>query len=320
MALRAWLTLAVAIGLAGCANCREDVALAGTENTAAPPGPVPELREASSDQLSELCDSVPALACGTLGERLRHAEGDAAAARGAYQRGCEAGDGDACVELGRMWRMGQGGERSNSDALSWYRVACEHEAPMGCNNAGILTRDGQGTEADRDAALGLFEQACRADYWVGCEAFGRLVMAEGLGHASADEARSALERACVEGSEPLACIALAEWAADLEDDPAVARATYSRACNLDDVPGCVEFARLAHAGVGGPADQPLARQLLDLGCRRGVLAACVDIARIYEGGDGVEPDADRAEAFMRHACEAGWTAACIPEPAPGVTD
>jgi TPR repeat protein len=79
------------------------------------------------------------------------------------------------------------------------------------------------------------------------------------------------------------------------------------------VPGCVEFARLAHAGAGGPADPVLGRQLLDLGCRRGVLAACVDIARIYETGDGVEPDSARAEAFLRHACEAGWSEACPPE-------
>ncbi len=98
---------------------------------------------------------------------------------------------------------------------------------------------------------------------------------------------------------------------------AVARTLFSRACNLDDVPACVEFARFTHAGRGGEQDRPTGRQLLDLGCRRGILDACVDLAEIYEEGVGVEPDLARAEAFRRHACEAGWQAACPREDGSG---
>ena len=309
---RSWLVASLLLS-AGCSDCGGPPSQTEGQPLPAHTVSAAELDDASVARLEELCEEVPDVACRPYGERLRNAAGDPEAARVAFQRGCEGEDGPACVALGRMWRSGQGGERSNEEALSWYRAGCEFGAAMGCNNAAILLRDGQGVDADPDLAMPLFQQACDAEYWVGCEAFGRMVMEAGLAHPSAAVARSGLERACVDGAEPLACIALAEWARDLEDDEAAARTLYSRACNLDDVPGCVEFARLAHAGAGGPADPALGRQLLDLGCRRGVLAACVDIARIYETGDGVEPDSARAEAFLRHACEAGWSEACPPE-------
>lgn len=279
-----------------------------------PPPDSAALDEATVEQLRDYCAEFPAAACVPLGERLRNAEGDAASARGAFRSGCDAGVGDACVSAGRMWRTGQGGERDNAQALLLYRAGCEHGAPMGCNNAGILLRDGFGADADEAAALRLFQQACRADYWVGCEAYGRIVMGHGLQHEDAGDARAELNRACIDGNEVLACVTLAEWARDLEGDDAASRALYSRGCNLDDVPACVEFARLAHAGRGGPEDRATGRQLFDLGCRRGLLEACVELADIYDEGIGIPADAERAEAFRRHACEAGWAEAC-PEPA-----
>jgi hypothetical protein len=142
-------------------------------------------------------------------------------------------------------------------------------------------------------------------------------MSHGLDHPDADDARAELDRACVDGNEVLACVTRAEWARDLELNDAVARTLFSRACNLDDVPACVEFARFTHAGRGGEQDRPAGRQLLDLGCRRGILDACVDLAEIYEEGVGVEPDLARAEAFRRHACEAGWQEACPREEGSG---
>ena len=313
MALRAFLIGLVGLG-AACGPCGGDPIGPGAPSEAAIPPTLSVISDAETDELRELCDQFPQVACVPLGERLRNAEGDAAAAREAFRTGCDGGAGDACVALGRMWRTGQGGERSDVDALRQYRAGCERGDAMGCNNAGILLRDGLGTEADEAEALRLFKGACRADYWVGCDAFGRIVMGHGLEHSSAQEARAELNRACLEGEEVLACVTLAEWARGLEDDEAAARVLYSRACNLDDVPACVEFARLAHAGLGGPQDRATARQLLDVGCRRGILQACVDLADIYDGGHGVDVDPQRAEAFRRHACEAGWLDAC-PTPA-----
>ncbi|MFT6399209.1 MAG: hypothetical protein ACJAYU_003974 [Bradymonadia bacterium] len=211
-----------------------------------------------------------------------------------------------------MWRTGQGGAQSDSDALRWYQTGCEAGDPIGCNNAGILLRDGQGVAQDPVAALLLFQSACAAEYWVACEAFGRLVMPEGEAHPSFGAAKESLQRACMQGEELLACITLAEWSQTLDEDPEAARRFYSRACNLNDVPACVDFGRMAHSGIGGPVDQETGRLLLDMGCRRGVLTACVDLAEIYQSGAGVDVDLATAEAFLRHACEAGLTSACPP--------
>ncbi len=209
-----------------------------------------------------------------------------------------------------MWRTGQGGSRDDAEALRWYRSGCEFGEPAACNNAAILLRDGQGVDADPIEALGLFDSACEENYWVACDAFGRMVMAEGEGHPDFQQAKDGLQRGCMEGEQLLACVSLAEWSLNFDQNNEAARRLYSRACNFNDVPACVEFARMAHAGDGGPVDHQTARQLFDMGCRRGALAACVELADIYESGDGVEANPVTAEAFRRHACEAGLTSAC----------
>lgn len=305
----------IALFLAGCGDCRTN-----EQEAPLPSGPPPaelslsELEQLELGALRERCENAPGRVCAVLGERLRNGEGESEQARLAFEAGCLAGDGSSCLSLGRMWRTGQGGALSNSEALRAYRSGCEFGEAMACNNAGILLRDGQGIEQDPDGALTLFESACRSDYWVACDAVGRLVMVRGEQDPRFRWAKEALERACIQGEELLACVTLAEWSLNLDDDLEVARRLYSRACNFNDVPACVEFARMLHTGAGGPVDQESARQLLDMGCRRGVLTACVDLAEIHESGAGVEIDIARAEAFRRHACESGLASACPTTP------
>lgn len=85
---------------------------------------------------------------------------------------------------------------------------------------------------------------------------------------------------------------------------------YERACELKDVPSCVNAARMHAAGDGVPRNRARQIELLSTACLLGDSLACNVPAKAYATGNGVARDERRAKELWQHACGAGVESAC----------
>ncbi len=162
----------------------------------APVGGSAKLRP-SRDFFQKQCDEKVAGGCYKLA-LIAHEE-NPMTARDAYDRACKAGSNEACVNLGYMYLMGEGGSEDEGKARLLFVAACDGGDAMGCMNQGSYVFTTRGVAKDDKLALAKFEQACAGGEAVAC--FNAGVMYN-LGIATAADAVKAQERsksACTDG-------------------------------------------------------------------------------------------------------------------------
>src|SRR6185295_15422053 len=71
----------------------------------------------------------------------------------------EKGNTQAQVQLGQMYREGQGVPQDNAEALNWYRKAADQGSDEAQYNLGAMYRDGQGVAKNDAEALRWYRKA-----------------------------------------------------------------------------------------------------------------------------------------------------------------
>jgi TPR repeat protein len=178
-------------------------------------------------------------ACMRLGQ-LREAS-DPRLAERMYRAGCILYAAESCVALGRVWE--QGGTSGFSEAVVQYQLACMQGSGKGCYEAGrILASASSGSDARAAESAEHTRQGCVLDYAEACYALAFLAEERGGLAAMIRHFR----RGCELG-HGASCVSLGETMAGRFQDEDRARRLFGRACELDEVYGCVQSARFSRA-------------------------------------------------------------------------
>ncbi len=158
---------------------------------------------------------------------------DAAADLAALHRGCDLGEGLACVALGARHEEAH---RFTEAAVS-YELACALSTgeSAGCDSLALLYLAGTGVPKDTDRGWRMLESACAGQSGRACRILGTRLR-DGDGRpADAGEALRVLERGC-SMNNGLACMTAAEMVTDpkhgLTPDPGRAGALRAKACAI----------------------------------------------------------------------------------------
>lgn len=72
-------------------------------------------------------------------------------------------DSQGCVNVGILYKKGEGITQNFSKAAGLYEKACELEHSAGCNNLAILYENGEGVKKDISKARKFYNQACKME-------------------------------------------------------------------------------------------------------------------------------------------------------------
>jgi TPR repeat protein len=78
-----------------------------------------------------------------------------------YRKAAEAGNANAMFNLGLMYKYGDGVDKDDSRAVAWYRKAAEAGSVLGMNNLGWMYENGRGVERDLQQAVGWYREAAQ---------------------------------------------------------------------------------------------------------------------------------------------------------------
>ena len=222
--------------------------------------------------LTRACDDGVALAC-LVGARFL---GDSRASPGGsdgpdgsdaqhrfeMQHACLSGQGEACLQVGLLFRLGESGFPEDlAKAVAAYTRGCNVGESRSCNNLGDALAYGEGVARDLEKAVGTFDKACHLGEALGCANLG-FRLERGLGATR---------------------------------DVAKARALYRDACNVGSPYACLHAALLAAQGGQPPRDPAGAAARWVRACEKGGDArACAFVGLIYDDGpDGLARDEAR---------------------------
>ena len=117
-----------------------------------------------------------------------------------YDDGCQAGNLDACNDLGVAYQRGYGTEADSGIALDIFAQACHGGHAEACSNQGALLERAWQQDGDITPVVDAYSRACSRGAGLGCSNLGALyAVGKGvaLHHASASWY---FERACALGS------------------------------------------------------------------------------------------------------------------------
>jgi serine/threonine-protein kinase len=158
---------------------------------------------------------------------------------------CTGGSGEACRDLGNMYRDGTGTGKDLLRAASLFSRACEIAPPKGCINLGVMYHNGDGVAQNDVRAGELYSKACDAGDGIGCANLGNSYWnGSGVPH-----------------------------------DDSKAAALYSRACGMENGAGCSSLGLCYATGRGVGKDPAQARNYYNKGCKMGNSWGC---ARLNE--------------------------------------
>ena len=155
-------------------------------------------------------------------------------------KACTGGSGEACKDLGNMYRDGTSVGKDGLRAASLYSKSCSTSPPKGCTNLGVMYHNGDGV-AQNDARAGdLYSRACDAGDGIGCANLGNSYW-NGSGVAQDDTHAAALySRACDIGNGA-GCSSLGlcyGTGRGVGKDPANAKKYFTKGCDLGNQWGC----------------------------------------------------------------------------------
>jgi hypothetical protein len=219
-----------------------------------------------------------------------------------------------------MHERGDGVPASPTAALSSYQMACDKDYPPACARLGVLMLIQPNAPDPPTAALDKLNQACQAGWMLGCQT--RLDYLRAHPEQMTKDVVATAERGC-NGGNGGACTTFG-WmlatgfanatAADAPGPPDLERAAffYRKGCSADFGLGCVLLAQAYAKGLGVPADEVRAVELLQLACRTGSMAACSDLSsHHFLGTGGVERSDAKGIELLTRACDHGHSSSCF---------
>ena len=221
---------------------------------------------------------------------------------------CEAGDLEACTQLGNQYATGDGVPTDRFRASQLYRKACGGDHAHACMFLAEAYRKGEGAGNDAAKAQELYIKACELGNALACRSVGDMFI---LGNVYGTDGRTAglwYQMGCELG-DGQACTGAGMWMerGDVMDaDPAKAAALFERGCVSGHTRGCTMIAVRYAKGASGlkrsieaaadwyakacPADRPADPE----GCR--------ELGLLQWKGKGTPEDPAKARENFERAC------------------
>ena len=282
-------------------------------------------------------------ACTALGRAYHRGEGrpqNRPIAELLYRRACNAADGDACLQLGKMLDS-ETGDFAPRVNIQYFVRACTLGALEGCDFQADALLFGQLGEPDPAAAEALLRKTCGLGRDVSCRALARALLREERQPEEQDEGRAIIDRLCRAGDGAACREGANHWNRLIMPDAAARLSLYrDLGCTAGDADLCVQIARaIFESGSGasraetGQRDLALAyldkacaidgrfscRDAADIraepaltqGCDNGDWGACLSLGRILMQQGHLLEDRDTALTLLASSCEAGQHDACV---------
>jgi serine/threonine protein kinase/TPR repeat protein len=189
---------------------------------------------------------------------------------------CNAGQGDSCDYLGRMYQRQQGVEQDYKRAWSLYSEACDDGSFQGCNHLASMYNRKLAVPQDFPRAATLYGKACNGGVLEACNDLAFMYQMKTGVEQDYPHALSLYQKAC-DGGVALACNNLGIMYQDKEGVPqdyARAATYYAKACEGGNPRGCSDLGDLYRTGNGVPRDADKARTYLSKGCSMGNQWGC----------------------------------------------
>ena len=248
--------------------------------------------------MREALPPAPHEALGTGRHRAR--------AQATANRACDAGDGDACADLGAGFDAGDFDDPGATRATTAFRRGCELGSALACEHLGVRLLAGPGVEQDVARGLATLQRACDGGATHACHLLASRRCEERTSACS--EARAVLERGCAEGSGG-ACFWLSTIVTRQASGPADrtrADELARRACRLGVLLACEAVASGDLETARTEDERAAAVSVLARLCavgRPGRTRACGDLGARYAEGRGVALDLGRAAGLWTRGCQ-----------------
>jgi len=245
------------------------------------------------------CERGAAKGCFWVGQRHEQATGvpkDLARAAAFYQKGCEGGDPETCVNLALLY-VGGGLPEDPPRAAAILERGCSGGSGLSCFNLASFHASGTGVPKDAQRAAALLGQACRLGFRRACDPDGIKPVPTPAPVRTPPEVAQ-LQSRC-ERREAGACTTLATlYVRGVGVAPDLSRASgiVGEACLGGDDQGCEMFLGLRKALAGAPWDTRRVSEFY--------------LGRLHEAGRGVARDARRALEWYQEACKGGESRGC----------
>ncbi len=246
----------------------------------------------------------------------------------ALQRGCEAEDVEACLELAYAhwtggvtgWVAGKRGTDTfvramtldpvRAEALS--RESCESGGAKGCLYLSFMYYFGLGVVADLEESATLLKGACADGIPQACVELGTRYAA-GEGVPQNDPRAAELYREACKAGTAMGCDLLARAHVDgigVEADRPAAIHLYQRACEMGSSFACDRLGLHHERGDCASSSFSEALRLYERACDGGYHVPCLRLAWIYRTWERVPQDEHEAAKWKRRACELGDSGSC----------
>ncbi len=217
--------------------------------------------EASPEKAAELMERATAKA---RPEPKAHPE--AGPTEPELEERCQAGQGVACLELGRRFAFTDDEEKADPPrGLRYFLGGCDRKEPRACTAAGLMHFHGRGTARDTKRAGELYTRACDADDPWGCH-YLAIALEKGEGVARNLKRALALHDKACGGKVRRSCLragvmqALGEAA---KPAAGAAAAFFDAGCRLEDMYACALLGVFFENGAGTGRDPKLAKRWFD---------------------------------------------------------
>lgn len=220
----------------------------------------------------------------------------------------ESNDIEALVELGRMYREGDGVEADPIKAVGFLSKATELGDAGAASSLGYMFLTGEGIPADRCSAERYLSMSAELGNQVAMCNLGVLFSVTDP-EMSMEWFTKAAESGSVRGMKNIAAAYASGQGVPMDKQKAID--WYSRASDLGDLDSICVLASMFRNGDGIPMDKQRAAELYRKAADAGDMGAQYDLAFMLDAGEGVEQDRPEAERYFRMSAEQGDTDACL---------
>ncbi|MGI9508333.1 MAG: tetratricopeptide repeat protein [Geminicoccaceae bacterium] len=275
--------------------------------------PAPE-----NDFLERDCDAGNAEACLELGAAYASGIGRAQDQRKAFslfKRACSAGVPHACGALGEAYANGSGVVKDETKAVTFLRQACDANDIDACFNLAVIYDEGPSIG---DAAS-LYQRACEERLAEACYALGMRYGGDDLfalfanSPSSYEIARSYFQQACDAGLDK-GCDAVLTSLRNLETSKRIRAQRVGasmQACADGNASACYELALAFSLGRGVEKNDEIAFRLNSQACNSGELRGCVSLGLAHLDGTAAEADPMVGLRILSEACDSGEGSGCF---------
>jgi hypothetical protein len=261
---------------------------------------------------------VDGVSCYLIGEAYYSARGveyvDKFKAYEAYDRGCTAGSGDACFELGISVNMGNGTNIDKPAAMKIFHKACyTYDNGGGCREAGVLVVLDKVTHPGMDQLREYGDRACALDKRR-CDLLGYLFASGDGGTKDEVKGREWYTVSCDNGA-----VDGCRLGGDMyyggqggAKDVQTAVNMWRRECDLGGSVGCQQAAEQLYLGTEVTLDSAAAFDLFHLGCIRGDGKSCYyggfQLEMGFDGSGVAKPE--ESWMYYEEGCNLAYGDAC----------